>query len=38
MSGTAWDGRGAIRLSVSNWSTTEQDVERTLAEFARAAS
>jgi glutamate/tyrosine decarboxylase-like PLP-dependent enzyme len=37
MSGTIWDGRGAIRLSVSNWSTTDEDVERTLAEFARAA-
>jgi glutamate/tyrosine decarboxylase-like PLP-dependent enzyme len=38
MSGTTWDGRAAIRLSVSNWSTTGEDVERTLAEFARAAS
>ncbi len=37
MSGTTWDGRAAIRLSVSNWSTTEDDVDRTLAEFARAA-
>jgi glutamate/tyrosine decarboxylase-like PLP-dependent enzyme len=37
MSGTTWAGQRAIRLSVSNWSTTEEDVERTLAEFARAA-
>jgi glutamate/tyrosine decarboxylase-like PLP-dependent enzyme len=35
MSGTTWDGRGAIRISVSNWSTTEEDIDRTLAEFAR---
>jgi glutamate/tyrosine decarboxylase-like PLP-dependent enzyme len=38
MSGTTWQGRGAIRLSVSNWSTTEEDVRRTLAAFARAAT
>jgi glutamate/tyrosine decarboxylase-like PLP-dependent enzyme len=37
MSGTTWDGRSAIRISVSNWSTTEEDVDRTLAEFARVA-
>ena len=37
MSGTTWDGRGAIRLSVSNWQTTEDDIDRTVAEFARAA-
>jgi hypothetical protein len=36
MSRTIWAGRGAIRLSVSNWSTSEEDVERTLAGFARA--
>ena len=34
MSGTKWDGRSAIRLSVSNWRTTEADIERTLAAFA----
>jgi hypothetical protein len=38
MSGTTWNGRGAIRLSGSNWSTSDDDVERTVAEFARAAS
>jgi glutamate/tyrosine decarboxylase-like PLP-dependent enzyme len=36
MSGTVWDGRAAIRLSVSNWRTTEADVDRTVAAFARA--
>jgi glutamate/tyrosine decarboxylase-like PLP-dependent enzyme len=36
MSGTVWDGRAAIRLSVSNWRTTETDVDRTVAAFAAA--
>ena len=36
MSGTTWDGHAAIRLSVSNWRTTEADVERTVAAFAAA--
>jgi glutamate/tyrosine decarboxylase-like PLP-dependent enzyme len=36
MSGTVWDGRAAIRLSVSNWRTTESDVDRTVAAFAKA--
>ncbi len=34
MGGTIWDGRPAIRLSISNWQTTEDDVERTLAVYA----
>jgi glutamate/tyrosine decarboxylase-like PLP-dependent enzyme len=34
MSGTSWDGRPAIRISVSNWQTTDDDVERTLAAYA----
>jgi glutamate/tyrosine decarboxylase-like PLP-dependent enzyme len=38
MSGTVWDGRQAIRLSVSNWQTSDEDVDRTLAAFAAAAS
>jgi hypothetical protein len=36
MAGTTWDGRQAIRLSVSNWRTSEEDVERTVAAFERA--
>jgi glutamate/tyrosine decarboxylase-like PLP-dependent enzyme len=36
MAGTVWDGRKAIRLSVSNWQTTAADVDRTLAAFAAA--
>jgi len=34
MSGTTWDGRAAIRFSVSNWQTTDDDVRRTLAAYA----
>jgi glutamate/tyrosine decarboxylase-like PLP-dependent enzyme len=34
MGGTVWDGRPAIRISVSNWQTSEDDVERTLAVYA----
>lgn len=36
MSGTVWDGRSAIRLSVSNWRTTEDDIDRTVAAFESA--
>ena len=36
MSGTEWDGRRAIRLSVSSWRTTERDVDRAVAAFAAA--
>jgi glutamate/tyrosine decarboxylase-like PLP-dependent enzyme len=36
MSGTVWEGRKAIRLSVTNWQTSEADVERTLAAFEQA--
>jgi glutamate/tyrosine decarboxylase-like PLP-dependent enzyme len=28
LGGTRWQGRGAMRISVSNWSTTEADVDR----------
>jgi glutamate/tyrosine decarboxylase-like PLP-dependent enzyme len=34
MSGTTWAGRQAVRISVSNWQTTEEDVDRTVAAFA----
>ena len=37
-SGTLWDGRAAIRISVSNWRTSDDDVERTLAAFERAVA
>ena len=34
MSGSVWQGRQAIRLSVSNWQTSEDDIDRTIAAFA----
>jgi glutamate/tyrosine decarboxylase-like PLP-dependent enzyme len=36
MGGTSWDGRAAIRLSVSNWRTSEADIARTVAAFESA--
>jgi glutamate/tyrosine decarboxylase-like PLP-dependent enzyme len=34
--GTSWDERAAIRISVSNWQTSDSDVDRTLGAFAAA--
>ena len=36
MGATTWDGRPAIRFSVSNWRTSEDDIDRTLAAFEQA--
>jgi glutamate/tyrosine decarboxylase-like PLP-dependent enzyme len=36
MGGTMWDGRAAIRIAVSNWRTTDADVDRTVAAFEAA--
>jgi glutamate/tyrosine decarboxylase-like PLP-dependent enzyme len=36
MGGTTWDGRAAIRVSVSGWRTTEADIDRTVAAFESA--
>ena len=36
--GTVWQGRAAMRVSVSSWATTEEDVERSLAAILRVAS
>ena len=35
--GTVWQGRSAMRISVSSWATTEDDVERSLAAMLRVA-
>ncbi|HEV2232444.1 MAG TPA: pyridoxal-dependent decarboxylase [Terriglobia bacterium] len=35
--GTVWRGRAAMRISVSSWATTEEDVERSLAAMLRIA-
>jgi glutamate/tyrosine decarboxylase-like PLP-dependent enzyme len=34
---TRWRGRTAMRISVSNWSTTETDADRTIEAVVRAA-
>ncbi len=36
MGGTTWDGRAAIRVSVSSWRTTDADIDRTVAAFDHA--
>jgi glutamate/tyrosine decarboxylase-like PLP-dependent enzyme len=38
ISGSTWRGRRIMRISVSNWSTTADDVARTLDAIRRAAA
>jgi glutamate/tyrosine decarboxylase-like PLP-dependent enzyme len=38
MGGTTWHGMDAMRISVSNWSTTEADIERTATSILRCAA
>lgn len=35
--GTVWQGRAAMRISVSSWATTDDDVEKSLASVLRAS-
>ena len=35
--GTVWKGRTAMRISVSNWSTTDYDVDKSIAAILRCA-
>jgi hypothetical protein len=35
--GTVWHDRAAMRISVSSWATTDEDVERSLAAMIRIA-
>jgi glutamate/tyrosine decarboxylase-like PLP-dependent enzyme len=37
MSGTTWEGRAAMRISVSNWQTSDADVDRTVGAILAAA-
>ena len=37
MSGTTWHGQAAMRISVTNWSTDEADVDRSVAAILRCA-
>jgi glutamate/tyrosine decarboxylase-like PLP-dependent enzyme len=38
LGGTTWQGRAAMRISVSNWRTTEADVDRSVRAILAAAS
>jgi glutamate/tyrosine decarboxylase-like PLP-dependent enzyme len=38
MSGSRWHGRAVLRISVSNWSTSDDDVRRSLDALRRAAA
>lgn len=38
VSGTEWQGRTAMRISICNWSTTDADVDRSVDSMVRAAS
>jgi threonine aldolase len=38
LGGTTWHNMAAMRVSVSNWSTTEKDIERSAQAILRAAS
>jgi glutamate/tyrosine decarboxylase-like PLP-dependent enzyme len=38
MTGSRWHGQAVLRISVSNWSTTDEDVARSLAALHRAAA
>ena len=38
MSGSRWQGRDVLRVSVSNWSTDEDDVDRAVDSVRRAAA
>jgi glutamate/tyrosine decarboxylase-like PLP-dependent enzyme len=36
--GTVWQGRAAMRISVSSWATTDEDVDKSLAAMLRVAA
>jgi len=36
--GTVWQGRAAMRISVSSWRTTDEDVEQSLSAILRVAA
>jgi glutamate/tyrosine decarboxylase-like PLP-dependent enzyme len=38
LSGTVWHGMAAMRISICNWSTTSEDVDRSLEAIVRAAT
>ena len=38
LSGTVWQGKAAMRISVSNWQTSDEDVERSVGAILEAAA
>jgi selenocysteine lyase/cysteine desulfurase len=36
LGGTVWHGLGAARVSFSNWSTTDEDVDRLVAALSES--
>ena len=36
LAGTTWQGKAAMRISVSNWSTSAEDVEKSAAAILRS--
>lgn len=38
LGGTTWRGERLLRVSVSNWSTSEEDIDRTVETIARAVN
>jgi hypothetical protein len=38
MGGTSWHGLGAMRISVSNWATTDADADASVQAILRAAA
>jgi glutamate/tyrosine decarboxylase-like PLP-dependent enzyme len=36
--GTTWEGRRAVRLSVSNWQTAEEEIDLAVESFRRAVA
>jgi glutamate/tyrosine decarboxylase-like PLP-dependent enzyme len=37
LAGTTWQGKAAMRISISNWSTSEDDIERSAAAILRSS-
>jgi glutamate/tyrosine decarboxylase-like PLP-dependent enzyme len=37
LSGSVWQGKGVMRISVSNWATTQDDVDRSVEAILRVA-
>jgi hypothetical protein len=36
LSGTTWNGQKAIRVSVSNWQTTDEEIDLAVESFSAA--